>query len=94
MADGRAEGEKAKRPQPAGGEHVAPLAAELWGGNGRWAGPAGVGRSRCASPGRELLGPGRAVPGPAGSVGGLGLRGLRWGRGQSCLLCSALPALL
>lgn len=43
MADGRAEGEKAKRPQPAGGEHVAPLTAELWGGNGVRAGPAGLG---------------------------------------------------
>lgn len=82
MADGRAEGEKAKRPPPAGGEHVAPLAAELWGGNGVRTGPAGLGGSRCASPGRELPGPGRAVPGPAGRVGGLGLRGLRWRRGR------------
>lgn len=80
MADGRAEGEKAKRPQPAGGEHVAPLVAELWGGSGVWVAPAGVGGPGVPHP--PVNCPGRAVPGPAGRVGGLGLRGLCWRRGR------------
>lgn len=81
MADGRAEGEKAKRPQPAGGEHVAPLAAGLWGGNGLRAGPAGLGGGP-GVPHPAGSRPGRAVPGPAGRGGGPGLRGLRWRRGR------------
>lgn len=75
MADGRAEREKAKRPQPAGGEHVAPLAAELWGGNGLRAGPAGVEGVRV------LLTP-PCGAGPCGERGRPGPEGLRWRRGR------------
>lgn len=47
MADGRAEGEKARRPPPAGGERAAPLAAGPWGALGPGASPGGGGRGEC-----------------------------------------------
>lgn len=68
MADGRAEGEKARRPPPAGGERAAPLAAGPWGALwGPGDAPGGGGRGECrprggqAGLGRAAL---RRVPGP------------------------------
>lgn len=86
MADGRAEGEKARRPPPAGGERAAPLAAGPWGALGPGASPGGGGGAGSAALGwAGRPGPGRAAPcarpwgegrpGPEG-LRGRGSRGL------------------
>lgn len=55
MADGRAEGEKARRPPPAGGERAAPLAAGPWGALWDRGRPPGVGGAGSAAPGADRL---------------------------------------
>lgn len=65
MADGRAEGDKARRPQqPAGGEHAAPRPGREREGNGKGARrrPRGVGGAGGAAPGRAVRGRGLGPP--------------------------------